>query len=96
MKALTETLGWMTLAQGQVNMLHQRLQQVTGVAERVAMHVEKVNAGKKQSPCPRKIRVFIATATAANWDLEQWDGSIWDSDDNDGDYICDSGGGWTT
>ncbi|XP_072559168.1 uncharacterized protein [Paramormyrops kingsleyae] len=83
MRELTEALGRMTLAQGQVDILHQRLQQVTGVAERAAMQVAKANARKKRTPCPRKIRAFVATATAANWDPERWDGNIWDSDDED-------------
>ncbi len=81
MKDISDTLGRSSLAQGQAEILCQRLNQMTGVAEKAALQVAKVNAKKKRKPNVRKIRAFVATANADGWDPSNWDRNIWDSDD---------------
>ncbi len=56
---------------------------MTGMAEKAALQVAKVNAKKKRKPNVRKVQTFVATANADGWDPSTWNGNIWDSDDYD-------------
>ncbi len=80
---MSEALGHASLAQGQAEILRQRLNQMTGMAEKAALQVAKVNAKKKRKPNVRKVQTFVATANADGWDPSTWNGNIWDSDDYD-------------
>ncbi len=63
-KEMSEALGHASLAQGQAEILRQCLNQMTGMAEKAALQVAKVNAKKERKPNVRKVRTFVATANA--------------------------------
>ncbi len=63
-KEMSEALGHASLAHGQAEILRQRLNQMTGMAEKAALLVAKVNAKKKRKPNVRKVQTFVATANA--------------------------------